>query len=119
MSYEYLPSYAERYGCCLMDIRTPWREYLEKNGFEAKRFLVDDVHLNPHGCWLMAKMVEEFLVYRPELPNTDWRGLTRDYAVGKDVQWQGGKLTVAVHGQPRGRPFGLDGHGRGADIERC
>jgi hypothetical protein len=98
MSYDYIPAYAKRYDCCLMDIRTLWKQYLEQNHFEPARFLKDSVHLNPDGCWLLAQMMEPFFVYRPDLPDTGWKDMVRDYVVGKDVQWQGGRLTLTFSG---------------------
>ena len=123
MSYEYLPSYAKLYGCYMMDQRTLWKEYLETNHFEPKKFLRDGVHLNPDGCWLMSSIVDSFLVYRPDLPDTDWKNLARDYAVGKDVTVEGRQADARVHRQPRGRLLGLDRDGRGAgrtpERQRC
>ncbi len=98
MSYNFVPSYAKRYDCYLMDIRTLWNDYLVKNGWEPAKFLRDGVHLNPDGCNLLAHLLEQFLVYRPDLPDTDWKDLARDYAVGKDLQWQDGKLTLQFTG---------------------
>jgi hypothetical protein len=98
MSYDYIPAYAKRYSCYLMDIRRPWKKYLEKNGFEPAKFLKDGVHLNPDGCWLLARLIEPFLVYRPDLPDTAWKDLAHDYVVGKDVQWKDGKLTLPFTG---------------------
>jgi hypothetical protein len=81
-----------------VDIRTPWREYLAKTGFEPRKFLTDEVHLNADGCWLMAHLTEEYLIYRPDLPDTDWKNLTHDYVVPKDVKWRGGKLALSFTG---------------------
>jgi len=98
MSYGFIPGYAERYGCYLMDIRTLWKKYLAENGFEPSRFLRDNVHLNESGNWLLASLIKPFLVYRPELPDADWKDLARDYTVGKDLLWQDGRLTLQFTG---------------------
>ncbi len=97
MSYKFIPSYAERYGCYLMDIRTPWKEYLLKHGFEPKKFLRDGVHLNDNGNWLLATLINDRLLYNPKLPR-DWQDLVRDYAVGEDVEWQDGRLKLEFTG---------------------
>lgn len=98
MSFDLIPGFARKYGCYLMDIRTPWREYLEKNGFQPKQFLSDDVHLNDNGKWLLASLIEQRLVYRPDLPADDWKNMVRTYTVGKDLNWQDGKLTLEFTG---------------------
>ncbi len=117
MSYGFIPSYAKRYDCYLMDIRTLWKEYLTENHFDPKKFLKDGVHLNPDGCWLLSHLIEEFLVYRPDLPDTDWKNLARDYAVGKDVQWQDGKLTLQFDGNRVDAYSAWNGDGPGAERE--
>lgn len=97
MSYGFIPDYAERYDCYLMDVRTAWKEYLVRNDLKPQRFLRDGVHLNSNGNWLLSRLIEDRLVFNPDLPR-DWRDLVRDYAVGDDVQWQDGRLTLRFRG---------------------
>jgi hypothetical protein len=47
---------------------------------------------------VMARQIERYLVYRPELPKTDWQGLSRTAVVGRDVRAQGDHLTLAFTG---------------------
>jgi hypothetical protein len=98
MSTEFIPGVCDRYGCYLMDIRTPWAEYLQANELEPSALLRDGVHLNEWGNFLLAELIKPFLVYRPELPGTEWRDLVRDAEVGEDVRWQDGRLTLEFQG---------------------
>jgi hypothetical protein len=97
MSYNFVPRYAERYGCCLMDIRTPWLEYLKKHDFQPQKFLRDGVHLNDNGNWLLAELIKDRLVYNPDLPD-DWRQTVRTHAVGEDLEWRDGRLKMEFTG---------------------
>jgi len=110
MSYGFIPGYAERYGCYLMDIRTLWKKYLAENGFEPSRFLRDNVHLNESGNWLLASLIKPFLVYRPELPDADWKDLARDSRLhgGQGPPVAGRQADAPVHRQPGGRLLGMD-----------
>ncbi len=83
MNHHILPEIAHKYGCGLCDNHTAWLEYLKDNSLEPKALLKDGVHLNAHGNDLMAHLVERYLVYRPDLPDTAWRDLTHTYEVAK------------------------------------
>lgn len=98
MNHKFLPDIAKKYGCGLNDIRTPWIEYLKSNHYQPKQLLKDGVHLNDQGNYLMAALTERYLVYRPELPQEEWKDLSETYAVGKDAQWKDGKLTLDFEG---------------------
>jgi len=98
MNYTFLPAYAKKYGCQLSRIRESWKQYLKENSLKPQQFLRDAVHLNEHGEALMAALVSQELVYRPDLPQDEWKGLVRDYAVGKDVKWEGDRLTLEFDG---------------------
>ncbi len=98
MNHHILPDIASKYGCGLVDIRGPWLDYLRTNHFEPKDLLKDGVHLNDRGNSLMAALVSRYLVHRPDLPDTPWRGLVRTFEVGDDLKWEGGKLTLDFQG---------------------
>lgn len=98
MNDEFLPKTAKKYHCRLLDVRGPWREYLLENGWESQKLLRDGVHLNEHGCWLMGKLVARPLVYRPELPEREWADLVTTYRVGKDVEFEDGRLELNFDG---------------------
>ena len=98
MNREILPEIARKYGCGLADVRSGWTAYLKDNKLEPRDLLSDDVHLNHHGQYLMAELIKAYLVYRPELPAEEWRGLARTSEVGKDVSWKEGRLTLTFEG---------------------
>jgi hypothetical protein len=98
MHTEILPGIARKYGCGLADIRSAWTDYLKENKLEPSALLADDVHLNDHGKYLMAELIKARLVYRPDLPSDDWRGLARTFEVGKDVSWKEGRLSMPFQG---------------------
>jgi hypothetical protein len=98
MNNVFLPQYAQKYGCALLDVRSPWLEYLKTNQLEPKDLLKDGVHLNDHGNYLLSELVKRYLVYRPDLPARGWSDMVRTLEVGKDVAWKGGKLVVEFEG---------------------
>jgi hypothetical protein len=98
MNHVFLPEIALKYGCALVDVRTPWLEYLRTHQLEPKNLLNDTVHLNDHGNYLLAELVKRYLVYRPDLPNDGWRDMVRTLEVGKDVAWKGGRLVIEFEG---------------------
>lgn len=97
-SIHWLAKIAQKYGCELIEIRRPWRQYLKENQLQPKDLLSDNVHLNDHGNFLLASLVKPHLRYNPKLPNNLWKDLVRTYEVGKDVQWQDGKLILEFEG---------------------
>ena len=98
MNNVFLPDYAKRYGCGLADVRGAWVNYLKMNRLEPKALLSDDVHLNDHGCFVMAEIVKRYLVHKPELLTEEAKNSVRTLEAGKDVPWQGDRLTIAFEG---------------------
>lgn len=94
----FLPSLAERYGCGLVDVRGNWLDYLQANKLELKALLSDGVHLNDQGNFLLAEIVKQYLVYRPELASDSWLDTVRTYDVGREINWQNGKLALEFEG---------------------
>lgn len=91
MNNEVLPRIAKQYGCGLATVRSEWLTYLRANHLEPSALLKDGVHLNDHGCYVMAQLVERHLVYRPEL--------TPELTVHEEKpQWNDGKLTLTFEG---------------------
>jgi len=95
---KHIAKVADKYGCERIDIRPPWKQYLLDNKLPSKALLKDNVHLNDHGCRVMAGLIQRQLVYRPERMTDRSRGLARTVEVGKDVRWADGKLVVAFEG---------------------
>jgi hypothetical protein len=98
MNNVFLPDYAKKYRCGLVDVRTGWVGYLKANGLQPKALLSDDVHLNDHGCFVMSELVKRSLVHKPELLTDDARGSVRTLEVGKDVRREGQSLKLAFEG---------------------
>lgn len=95
MNHRFLPDIARKYGCALCDVRNPWLDYLRANHYEpAQLLLKDGAHLNAQGNFLLAQLTQRYLVYRPDLPNTDWKDLTHSYP----GNWTDGKLKVEFEG---------------------
>ena len=98
MNNHFLPETAKKYGCGLVDVRGGWLDYLKANHQEPKALLKDGVHLNEWGNFLMAHLVSRYLVYRPELPKSEWQNVSQEYRVGKDAKWKGDTLTLEFTG---------------------
>ncbi|HEY9609920.1 SGNH/GDSL hydrolase family protein [Allocoleopsis sp.] len=97
-STVWLPQIAQKYGCELIEIREPWKQYLKDNWLKPKDLLVDDVHLNDRGNFLLASLVKRQLRYNPKFPKDAWKDLVRTYVVGKDVKWSDRKLVLEFEG---------------------
>lgn len=98
MNRSFLPGCAGRYGCGLADVRSEWERYLRANRLEPRALLKDDVHLNASGCAVMAGIVGQYLVHRPDLPHNAWQDLTTELVVGRDLTLTDGRLTVPFTG---------------------
>jgi hypothetical protein len=97
MANEILPRLAEKYKCELIDIRRPWKRYLDQNNYQPSQLLSDDVHLNEHGCFLMAELIKPYLRHKPEFPRDEFQLMTT-YKVGEDVSVENGTLRLPFIG---------------------
>ena len=97
MNYTVLPQVAQKYGCGLADVRGEWLRYLKTNKLEPKALLIDGVHLNEQGCYVMAQIVQQSLIFRPDLPSVNETPV-HDYRVGSDVHWKGKRLVLEFTG---------------------
>lgn len=116
MNYVFIPDIAKKHGCGVADVRTPWVKYLVDNQLDTRALLKDDIHLNDHGCFVMAGIVSQYLVHRPELPKDGWKDLVRDVeakAAGKTltVSAEGNRFDVVVGNldQPLSATITIDG----------
>lgn len=99
MNDVFLPGHAKKYGCGLADVRGQWLEYLKAHSLEPKALLKDDVHLNDHGCFVMAEIVKRYLVHKPDLLTEASRSLVRSIAPGKGkIEFEGNRVDVVVGG---------------------
>lgn len=110
MNYHLLPAIAAKYRCAWQPQRWEWVQYLKDNNLQPQDLLSDAVHLNERGKWLAAELLKRFLVHLPDEPKEEWQDMVRTFEVGRDVRWQGGKLTLEFEGN---RVVALAGPGRG------
>lgn len=98
MSYEFIPEFALKYKCMLIDLRTPIREFIKEKRFVyADEYTRDGLHFNEKGCELLAQHIIPNFIYDPDLePDPDH--LLTVYQVGKDVQWEDGVLKIDFTG---------------------
>ncbi len=90
----FLPDLAKRLGHVeLLDQRVLWRQYLNENHLAPSQLLRDGVHLNAWGCYVMAKLVEQHLVYHPAAPRSS-------SPMVQDVKphWRGNRLEMDFTG---------------------
>ena len=97
-NHVFLPAVSRRYATDLADVRGLWRQYLKDYNLNPSALLADDLHLNEHGNVLMAELVKPHLRYRPDLPSDGWKDRVTTHAVGSDLRWEGGKLTLPFDG---------------------
>jgi len=98
MSYKIIPSYAVKYKCMLIDLRTPINKLVkEKNLIYVDEFTTDGTHFNEKGCEMLAGQIIPYLVYDNKYePDPD--NLLNVYEIGKDVNWTNGELILPFEG---------------------
>jgi hypothetical protein len=92
---ERLSAIALKYGCELIDIRTPWEKYLKERNRSPKTLLKDGVHLNDRGNRLMANLVTTHLLGSPIPTAKDLDNSVIDY---RNLSWRDGKLKLSFTG---------------------
>lgn len=97
MSYHFLPAMAEKYKCDLINIRDPWKKYLNDHQLNPKDLLKDDVHLNKYGEFLMAELIKPLFQYKSNY-NSDPFGLCTTLVAGKDFKIKKGKMELPFSG---------------------
>src|SRR5208283_501936 len=98
MNHYWLPAVSQRYHTELCDQRGFWKRYLSGNALQPKQLLIDGVHLNAQGEFLMSRCVEAYLRYDPDLGPAAADGWVKTYEVGKDLAWRDGKLRLVMDG---------------------
>jgi hypothetical protein len=96
MNEVFLPDFAKKYGCGLADVRGQWLSYLRANRLEPKALVKDDVHLNDHGCFVMAEILKRYLVYKPALITEEAKASVRTLPMGKDgkLEFEGNRVDL-------------------------
>jgi len=90
---QWLQQLARKYGCELIDIRTPWEDYLQARNLPSAALLKDSVHLNERGNSLMAELVSAHLLQSPIPQEKDLDTSVIEYPES-DLQWQNGELVL-------------------------
>ncbi|MDX2197118.1 MAG: T9SS type A sorting domain-containing protein [Cytophagales bacterium] len=86
------------YGVELVDVRTPWLNYLNTNNItNANDLTTDGSHLNDWGNFLMARLWLPYLQYKPQFASDTFKQV-KTYRVGTDVFWVNGKITLPFNG---------------------
>jgi hypothetical protein len=98
MNYFLLPAIAQKYNCSWQPQRWEWVDYLHDNNLQPNDLLVDSVHLNDQGKWLMAELLKRYLVYLPKESQDEWQSMVKTFTVGEDIHWEGNTLTVPFTG---------------------
>ena len=89
MNYSFLPATIQAHGCGFVDQRRLWKQYLKDFNLPAARLLKDGVHLNDHGNYLMAELVQAQFAHRPgDGPRPDELGRNQDPPSGRGI-WRG------------------------------
>lgn len=94
---EWLPALCQTYGLALLDVRTAWKTYLRQHQLQPSALLSDHVHLNDHGNYLMAQIIQrhlEALPRRANRPDTTVRTLR----AGRDFSSKQGKIRLPLTG---------------------
>lgn len=97
MNDIFLPRMAEKYQCELIDVRSSWRHYLLYNNYHPSQLLRDNIHLNDHGNFLMAELVNNHLIANPNAKDY-WSEQVKTYKINQDVYYKNGKLTLDFTG---------------------
>ncbi len=92
----WLPEICNKYGLALIDVRSVWKIYLKENSLEIKDLLVDGVHLNAHGNYLMASIIKKYFSSLNNAPAID--KYVKELVAGKDFTVKGNKIKIPVNG---------------------
>jgi hypothetical protein len=97
MSYYFLPAMAAKYKCDLINIRDPWKKYLNEHQLQPKDLLKDEVHLNKYGEFLMAELIKPLFCYKSRF-QPDPFGLCTTLVAGKDFNFIKKQLEIPFSG---------------------
>jgi hypothetical protein len=95
-SHEWLPAICSKYNLALIDVRSVWKTYLKENNLEIKDLLVDGVHLNAHGNYLMASIIQQYFASLHDAPANDQ--YVKNLKAGNDFAVKQNKIDIPVSG---------------------
>ena len=117
-SFEVLPALARKYGCETVDLRRPYIEYLTQNHLKATDVLSDGAHFTLQGDYLVAELTKRHLRYDPALAAGGRKDQVHAYEIGRDIQWNNGRLRLEFEGNRVDAIAGMGGayHAAEADV---
>ncbi len=92
----WLPSICDKYGLALMDVRSVWKAYLKDNNLDLKDLLIDGVHLNAHGNYLMGSIIKKYFASMHEAEAAV--RYVKSKSTGKDFKVKRNKVVIPVTG---------------------
>lgn len=95
-NYVFLPEISERYGAELADVRTYWKNYLRGNRLMPQDLLVDAVHPNVQGDFVMGALVESHLRVDEEFPAEPWRDAVKEVPLDPLRENRGNELEITI-----------------------
>jgi hypothetical protein len=98
MNHAFLPEMIRKYGTGRADVRAGWKAYMTENKLPASALLRDGVHLNDHGCFVMAELVNRALVAPAGGMDLTGGGRVRTVDIGSETKWEKGRLTLPFEG---------------------
>ncbi|MEP7280282.1 MAG: hypothetical protein ABI813_16665 [Bacteroidota bacterium] len=110
----WMPELCKKYGLALLDIRKYWKQYLKDNNLQIKDLVVDGIHLNNQGNYLMAAIIENYF------DNLSYGGASdnrmkilkrgKDFSVKKDIltlSFTGNRIDVQADASAKAASIGL------------
>ncbi len=97
MNHQFLPETARKYNTGFVDQRAAWKRYLTDNHLAPSDLLRDSVHLNDHGCFVMAEIVKAYLRVNPAVDDGGSQKWIRTYE-GTDLRWADDRLVLEFEG---------------------
>ena len=98
MNHKFLPATASKYNTGFLDQRAAWKRYLADFELVPSDLLRDGVHLNDHGCFVMAQLVNAYLRVNPAVDDGSWKDWVRTFKTGDDVNWEKDHLVLEFEG---------------------
>ncbi len=93
----WLPELCRKYNLALADVRAVWKNYLKQNNLQAQDLLTDAVHLNDHGNFVMASILNNYFKALPKTATPTFTPL-QVLKAGQDFKIGNKKLELPVNG---------------------
>lgn len=99
-SYGFLPALGRRTDSAVADVRQVWHGYLREYGLKVSDLLMDTVHLNFHGDFVLDQALARYLKPPADLTLVDPFQVdgVRTYQVGRDILWHEDRLELECVG---------------------